>query len=110
VAYGVLEWAVTTRWDYLWPWPAAAATINSLSQPGDRVVIRVRHGAEANPLAYWLDRPIQLADDDAAVERLWHDGRLFGVLSSESFSNLRHRLRPTVLLEFPTGWVLVTNR
>ena len=109
VAYGVLEWAVATRWEALWPWRTAAATINNLYRPGDRVVIRVRHGAEANPLAYWLDRPIQLAADDAAVERLWHDGRLFGFLSSESFANLRHRLRLAVLLEFPAGWVLITN-
>ncbi len=109
LAYGVLGWAVATHWERLWPWRAVAATVNRLYRPGDRLVFRSGYKPAANPLVYWLDPPIQFADDDATVERLWHQGRVFGVLQPESYFNLRNRLRPTILLEMPTGWVLVTN-
>lgn len=109
VAYGALEWAVTVRWEQLWPWRTVAATINRLYRPGDRVVMRARYGPEANALVYWLDPPVQVVTDDLAIERLWHEGRVFGVFSPESYAGLRARLHPTVLIDMPMGWVLVTN-
>lgn len=109
LAYATLEWTVSTHWERLWPWRTVAATIARLSRPGDQVIFRGHHGAETNALVFWLDRPVLVVEDDAAVERLWRDARVFAVISPESYAALRDRLRPTVLIEMAIGWTLVTN-
>jgi 4-amino-4-deoxy-L-arabinose transferase-like glycosyltransferase len=109
LAYGTLEWTVSAHWERLWPWRAVAATITRLSRPGDEVIFRGHHGAETNALVFWLDRPVRLVDDDATVERLWRERRVFAVVSPESYAGLSTRLRPTVLIEMPVGWILATN-
>ena len=109
VAYGLFEWQLRQHWEQIWPWRQVAATVHGLYRPGDRVVFVGGPGAESNFASFYLNVPIAIADD-AAVVQAWEAGRVFGLLSPAAFARLRDRLRPTVLVQMPMGWVLVTNR
>ncbi len=110
LSYGLTYWMVMQRWEQLWPWRTVAATVNQLYRPGDRVLVLGSSGAETDFAAYRIAAPVTQVANDTAFTRAWQEGRVFGLLSPEVHASLRDRLHPTVLVQMPIGWVLVTNQ
>ncbi len=107
LSYGLVEWALLQHWERIWPWRALGATVNRLYRPGDHVLVfRDPFGFPE----YFIDAPVTVANDEAAIAQAWRTARVFGILPLGAFNSLPGQPRPIILMQMPTGWVLVTNR
>jgi 4-amino-4-deoxy-L-arabinose transferase-like glycosyltransferase len=98
------------HWERLWPWPAVTAVIAAKRQPGDRVFVVGELLGERHFAHYYFPPPVEWAEDDAALARVWGDGGAFALVAPHFAQGVRARLRPTELFTMPSGWLLVTNR
>lgn len=96
------------RWPQLWPWPSLGATINRLYRPGDRVMVVGVNPAETNFAAYWVHARVEQVEPTTLLAA-WPHQRVFALLPPGELARLVPRIRPTVLLQTPLGWILVTN-
>ncbi len=110
VSYGLMGWAIDRNWERLWPWRDIGAMVSRLYHDGDRVVML--SGPEADPdfLAYYITPAVQSVKTDDELLTAWAEGRVFGLISPESYARLEQRLHATVLIQTPLGWRLVINR
>ncbi len=100
---------IMERWERLWPWPAVAASVNRLYQPGDRVLVVGTYPAETNYAAYWVRAQVEPVDE-STFAAAWRQQRVFALLAPDMAPRLHPKPDPIVLLQTPLGWRLVTNR
>jgi 4-amino-4-deoxy-L-arabinose transferase-like glycosyltransferase len=108
-----LHWSVRSQWDVVWPWPAMASRVHRDYAVGDRVVVVGSGGpfsGETNAAAFYFHVPVVAVDDDAEFLLMWHRDRVFAVIPPRLAERVPLTPRPTVLVESPLGWQLVTNR
>jgi 4-amino-4-deoxy-L-arabinose transferase-like glycosyltransferase len=98
------------HWERLWPWPAVTAAIAAKHQPGDRVFVVGELLGERHFAHYYFPPPVEWAEDDAALARVWGEGGAFALVAPHYAQGVRARLRPTEVFSMPSGWIVVTNR
>ncbi|MBI3998731.1 MAG: glycosyltransferase family 39 protein [Armatimonadetes bacterium] len=106
LAYGLAAWGVMQDWERLWPWRTLAATVHRLYQSGDRVVV---FKEPLNFPEYFIEAPVALVEDEAALARTWQEGRTFAILRAGDLVRLPEHPPYRVLVDMPAGWVLAFN-
>lgn len=114
IAYGMLEWSVRSRWEWMYPWRTIAALVREHYRPGDRMVLAGDIMGETSFVFYYLSPPVDpglvfpTSREHEAFLRHWaREGRAFGFLEEGSYAQLRDRFPHRVLARMPAGWVLV---
>ncbi len=113
LAVTALQWSIRSRWDVVWPWPAMASRVHRDYAVGDRVVVVGSGGpfsGETSAAAFYFHVPVAAVDDDAEFARMWQRDRVFAVLPRRLVERIPLAPRPSILVESPLGWQLVTNR
>ncbi|MDR7521954.1 MAG: glycosyltransferase family 39 protein [Armatimonadota bacterium] len=114
VAYGMIEWSVRSRWEWMYPWRSIAAVVREHQRPGDRLVLAGDIMGETSFVFYYLSPPLDpglvfpTSRDREAFLRHWaREGGAFGLLEDDYYAQLRGRFPHRVLARMPAGWVLV---